>query len=265
MFFPEKMEYVEIISPLESAYFAIRKIAMSGILELLDLSKNSVVPDKRYTDTYLLCEECERSLRYFEEQLKKYKLMPEMIPLDSYINNPPNYNLSEIAEAIKETERQLHEKISIYEQLKKQKQFAKRKLELIRFFRPIMEREQNSMSQMNRSLSSSADTSKIELLTLDSQLIQNVTGFVPAESLMKLENTIYRVSRRNAVFNIGQVNASGLIPYSIFCSSETINMKVKKICECYDTAVFDFPSDTDSLASIENELTESLNQMAISN
>ena len=261
-FFPEKMEYVEIISPLESAYFAIRKIAMSGILELLDLSKNSVVPDKRYTDTYLLCEECERSLRYFEEQLKKYKLMPEMIPLDSYINNPPNYNLSEIAEAIKETERQLHEKISIYEQLKKQKQFAKRKLELIRFFRPIMEREQNSMSQMNRSLSSSADTSKIELLTLDSQLIQNVTGFVPAESLMKLENTIYRVSRRNAVFNIGQVNASGLIPYSIFCSSETINMKVKKICECYDTAVFDFPSDTDSLASIENELTESLNQMA---
>ena len=253
-FSPEPMEFVEIISPLDSAYYAIKQLSTAGIIELLDLTKHSEIPDKRYTEMYLICEESEKSLRYFEEQLTKFKMMPEKPDAMYYINNQPQYNINELSGIIKDTEKQLHEKISIQEQLKKQKITITQKLELLNFYKPLMENEQRSFKE--RDQSQSAYT--MELLSFDQNLLQNVTGFVQPEKLHKLESIIYRISRRNAIFNIGQINKKGLIPYCIFTSSETLNLKIKKICESYYNSVYDFPGDSDSIISMEYELNEDL-------
>ena len=63
IFFPERMDQIEMICPLESAYYALKGIAGFGSIELIDNNSDAHV-QKRHADSYIQCEEADRSLRF---------------------------------------------------------------------------------------------------------------------------------------------------------------------------------------------------------
>ena len=53
VFFPEKMQYVELIVPLESAYYVIKRLSKAEIIHLVDQNKGVNSINRRYIDDYM--------------------------------------------------------------------------------------------------------------------------------------------------------------------------------------------------------------------
>ena len=89
VFFPEEMEYVELIVPHESAYFAIKRLSKGNIIHLID--ENSKGTNKRYTDDFMRCEDADHCLRFIQTQLEQYELLspPLSLNMSSFFVNPP--------------------------------------------------------------------------------------------------------------------------------------------------------------------------------
>lgn len=260
IFFPEPMNYIEIISPLDSAYHCIKAIARLGNVQLLDKNENNIGMQKRYTDTYMQCEEAERSLRFIEMHLKNTTQDNGEIMLP----NPPKYhnykeyikdlNLIDILQEIQEADTLLHEKVSIYQQLVQQNRQRTKRLEALRFYRPIIEQESLGTDHVD------INENSMELSMLgDNSIVSSITGFVPIESLHRLMVTVYRVSRHSVIQHIGESDGT-CVAYSLFTSSSTILDKIRKIAESFSPDVFEFPSDLNSLHNEEQVLVQQIEQ-----
>ncbi|OHS99532.1 vacuolar proton translocating ATPase [Tritrichomonas foetus] len=261
IFFPEPMDYVEFVCPIDSAYNLIKELAKKSIVQIEDHSEGNYSTPKRYADTYMQCEEAERSLRFIEEQLRNAKkedgspMLPRAPDFQAYTRRHNNLDLSDLLHQISEDDNNLHSKVSIYQQLVAQLRQRKRKLQALEFYRPIVEQEH--IDQDRRT----SEASAVELSMLnETQIVSSVTGFVPVESLHRLLTTVYRVSRRNVIYHLGESDGF-FIPYVIFASSATVLTKIQKICESFSPDVFDFPGDPNTLQQLEDELKAEIQQM----
>lgn len=262
VFFPERMDFVKFVCPIESAYHLIKGIARSGIVQITDHNEGDVSAPRRHADTYMQCEEAERSLRFIEEQLKNNTdpsgkpFLPKKPTWDSVKNRPIDADLSEVLQHINEDNQSLREKVAIAQQMSTQLAQRRTKLQALNFYRPIVEKEH--IDQDRRT----SEASAVELSMLnETRIVSSVTGFVQAHNLHKMLTTIYRVSRRNVIYHLGNANANDDIPFTIFASSGTVLAKIKKVCESYSPNVFDFPGDSNALQQMQEELEAEIHQM----
>ena len=262
IFFPERMQYVELTSPIESAYHLIKEVAKKGIFQIEDHNKGNYSAAKRYADTYMQCEEAERSLRFIEDQLKSVKrkdgttMFPKAPPYGSYLHSTKSVDLSDVLQHIHDDDVNLRDKVSIFQQLQAQLKQRKMKLKALQFYRPIVEKEH--IEQERRT----SEVAAVELEMLNEvQIVTSVTGFCPSESVRKMLTVIYRVSRRNIIYHLGEATNNDMIPYVIFASSATVLSKIQKICESFSPDVFDFPGDSVALATMERQLVDDIEQM----
>lgn len=262
VFFPERMDFVKFVCPLESAYYLIKGIAKSGTVQLIDHNRGDVSTPKRHSDTYMQCEEAERSLRFIEEQLKINKdsdgksMLPAKPTMVEARANRNDFDLSELLQHISEDNQTLREKVQISQQMTTQLFQRKTKLQALIFYRPIVEKE-----HIDRERETSG-TAPIELSILDeTHIVSSVTGFVQGQKLHKMITMIYRVSRRNVVYHTGDANSNNEVPFTIFASSSLVLSKIKKICESFTSNVFDFPGDSASLQQMQEELEAEIRQM----
>ncbi|OHT02264.1 vacuolar proton translocating ATPase [Tritrichomonas foetus] len=253
VFFPEPMEFVEIVCPIEAAYNVIKKIAEKGTLEVIDINANNFSKPKRFADTFMLCEDAERCLRYIEIHLKSIEGMFPATPNKSQIPILINdLNLAQIAEYLNRADSELHEKINIYQQLQNQISVLRRKLQTLRFYRPIVEKSSSSIFQNSEQ--------SLELAMIDdSQMLLSVAGLAPTSKIQRLFRTVYRVSRRNAILHIGEADGD-LIPFAIFVSSSNLQQKVIKICESFTTHVYSFHTNDENLATLDAQIQSEIIQ-----
>lgn len=263
VFFPERMDFVKFVCPLESAYYLIKGIARSGNVQLIDHNDGSVTTPKRHADTYMQCEEAERSLRFIEEQLKNNKdangnpMLPKKPAWDYVEKHPINADLSEVLQNINEDNQALREKVAISQQMHTQLAQRRTKLQALNFYGPIVEKEHFDQEARTLDKSSSVELSMLN----ETRIVSSVTGFVQGENLHKMLTMIYRVSRRNVVFRTGEVNSKNEVPFTIFASSPTVLAKIKKVCESFSPSVFDFPGDSNALQQMKEELEAEIHQM----
>jgi len=258
VFFPEKMNRIEIVSPRQSAYYVIKTLAENGHVELEDFNSGSNSVNKRYTETYMECEEADRSLRYIEQHLKAYNKLPLSPTYVEFRNDLQRFNgmnRQEIFSQIHENDNQLHEKVTIYQQLVRQAHQRKMRLEAIKFFLPIIDEETNNREHLRQ------DSSAIELNILSaSNVILSITGFVPNDQVRRLITTACRATRRNVAYQTG-VTLGTVTPYTFFVSSPDMLSLLHKICESFGPDVFEFPSDVNKLEEIKRQLEQEIAQM----
>ena len=261
VFFPEPMNHISLVCSIESAYHLISQLALRGIIQIEDQNGGNYAAGKRYADTYMECEEAERSLRFIEDHLRHTidsngnPFIQKAPTMQEYLIGHNTMNLVDTLAAIKEADQQLHEKVDMYAQLRTQRVQRERQLMALRFYRPIVE---NDGLGRARRLS---DTSSIELSILnDNTMISSVTGFCPSDMLRKMMMTIYRVSRRNVIYHTGDP-IDEYTPFVVFVSSSMILQKVVKIAESFCPNVYEFSGDTSGLQRIEEGLVNEITQM----
>lgn len=254
-FFPEKMKFVEFACPATSAYHLVKELAAQGRVQLMDQHGEDLTQPKRHAETYMACEEAERSLAYIKQSLERE---------EGLMREPPEYaqcqqiiqamTLQEILQQIREADAALHEKMEISQDLTKTYWQKKKKLMCLRSFRETM-RDPTVEERANQS-----ETGALELSMLTEMGVTSVTGLVNVAYVRKLFQTVWRATRRNVVTQTGFAEGD-LISYTIILTSSSVLDKVQRICESFGPDVFVFRADPEELDQIDRELVEELNQI----
>jgi V-type H+-transporting ATPase subunit a len=256
-FFPEAMAHVEFAAPTDAAYHLVRELATEGNVELIDVHARNLSVQKRYSESYMQCEEADRSLGFLEQALRS---MPDALPpAPAFVVTQSQLNaltFADVIERIRSTDADVREKVRIYEELTQQQIVTRRKLQCLRFFMPLIERENDTRN----AIISAGGSDLLELSFLgETSLLQNLTGLVQTNRFMSLYKTIYRISRRNAIVHLGTA-VGDWVPYSVFLQSSTLTLKTKSVCQSYSPDVYEFPPALDALRGLEAELTATIEQ-----
>lgn len=258
-FFPERMAYVEIIAPVQSCYNIVKKIAERGTMQIIDLNETNIQTPRRHTDTYIMCEDANRCLNYIEKNLKLEEgLLPPPPPESNVSILINDLNLSQIAERLHQVDHDLKEKVQVYTDLKKQIRDDEYKLRCLQYFKPLVDQQQPIGLDASPE-DSTMNSLELSMINENSNLLLSVCGLSPTTKIQKLSRTVYRVSRRNAIFHIGEAT-DDMIPYAIFVSSPSLQQKVQKICESYSPYVYNFSSDSQNLYQLTQQIQEHLGQ-----
>jgi V-type H+-transporting ATPase subunit a len=257
VFFPEPMEYVQLLSPTDAAYYLIREIALDGQIELIDFHAGSLTAPKRYTENYILCEEADRCLSFLQQRLAEVEgLLPPPPPYQQVLQAIAGLTLTETVERIRGVDAELREKIRITQDLEQQQAQAARRLVCLRYFRPLIEHERTM-----RAVSPSASGTLELSLVAGAEMIQSVVGLVPAVRFSALRKSIYRLSRGNAIVHRGDSPGAN-VPYAVFLHSQTLLVKVKSVCQSFSPDVFEFQAEAGSLAELETQLSAQIEQQS---
>ena len=254
-FFPEKMKFLEFACPAPSAYYLVRELAEHGKVQLIDQHNGDFSQPKRHAETYMACEDAERSLAYIKQNLDKE---------DGLLGPPPTYDeakrgISEMAfqetlQEIKEADASLREKMEIYQNLCTAYWQKKKKLKCLRFFKDTMK------DQPEEEPPAESEAGALELSVINEMGIISVTGLVNTALLRKMFQTVWRATRRNVVTHSGVADGD-VVPYTIVLASSSVLEKVQKICESFGPDVFVFRADPDELGHMEQELCAEIRQM----
>jgi V-type H+-transporting ATPase subunit a len=257
IFFPERMDYIEMVCPLQSAYFAIKEIAQNGHIQLLDVNVGARSQEKRYTETYLQCEEATRSLSFMKTQLELAKKLQKPLNIDEAFEIPCDVPLQEFVEEIQEADAQLREKTSIYDRLKEQLKQQREKLALLRYYIPLLDQAE---SEPGSEKSDFVRSENVELQSFAS--LPSCTGYVSNESMMRLQNMILRVTRRNAFMHFGE-SLTDVTPFVVFAASSVALQKVVQIAQSFSKNVYQFPTSQDEIQSLQFQLETEISQTKI--
>ena len=227
IFFPERMDQIEMICPLESAYYALKGIAGFGSIELIDNNSDAHV-QKRHADSYIQCEEADRSLRFIGQYLKQIpakdgkSLLPPKIPIEDYKVKRADMNVNDVIQRIRRADSDLHEKITIYENMKTQQKKKVTELKALRFYRTVADSNQNQ-NTIDATGSHNESMSSVEMTILDDvdDVISSSTGFVQTSVVQKMMTMIFRASRKNVIYHLGEADGD-MTPFSVFTSSHAI-------------------------------------------
>ena len=70
----EDMTYVHMIVNEDAAHASVTELGRLGIIEFTDLNEGQTAFQRRYTAHLRLCDEVERSIRFFREQVERFGL-----------------------------------------------------------------------------------------------------------------------------------------------------------------------------------------------
>ena len=261
IFFPERMDYIEMVCPLQSAYYAIKEIAQNGHIQLTDTNTGNRSQEKRYTEIYLQCEEASRSLSYMKTQLELAKKLQRPMNVDEAFEISCEVPLQEFVQEIHEADDQLREKTSIYDRLKDQLKQQREKLALLRYYVPLLDQDEPEPgSEASDFVQSVKSEGTIELSSFAS--LPSCTGYVANESMMRLQNMILRVTRRNAIMHFGE-SLSDVTPFVVFATSTVALQKVIQIAQSFSKNVYQFPSSPEEIQSLQSQLETEISQTKV--
>ncbi|EAX97446.1 V-type ATPase 116kDa subunit family protein [Trichomonas vaginalis G3] len=259
VFFPEEMQHIQLVVPYESAGATIRLLAEKDLIHLIDENTGNDSVNKRYTESYIHCEEAERCLNFIGNQLEQYDLLPPPITLASFNEQAQNRDISEneLRQQIIEADTSLHERITRTQHLEAQLQTAEHTLAALRFYRPLLQERRNAI-QGGESDGERSSAFEMELIG-GSSFLFSITGVIDSSKLRRLLYTFYRISRGN-VFSSSDISTfdDQKSFFTIWFPTESILRKLMNIAQSYGAEVFEFPAEDSNLDKLENELTNQI-------
>ena len=272
-------------------FFLIGKF--SDFPYLFSLSLQQLNPDltpfqRRYVSYVKRCDELERKLRFFTGEIEKFEL--EMVSpgtVDSFVSAA----LSHGGDGSKKSGAQLLESLEVeiegYEsQLKELNNYSEKltteyneKVELQevlekarRFFMtdaPRLAVSEMTSGNNNSNQSGLLESDNAPRPDLDMRF-SSITGVVSTEEKVRFERMIFRATRGNCYVRFAPIQqpisdpeTGNLVEKSVFIifyKSESIELKLKKICDAFSAHRYSLP-DMDDAGSVDKMLTENAQEL----
>jgi V-type H+-transporting ATPase subunit a len=245
---------------------------------------------RRFVSYVKRCDELERKLRFFSGEIEKFEL--EMVSagnVDLFVNSPAL--VSGTGDGSKKSGAQLLESLEVeldgYDsQLRELNSYSEKltteyneKVELQevlekarRFF--MTDAPRLAVSELT---SGAADTYDSGLLESDNaprpdldMRFSSITGVVATEEKVRFERMIFRATRGNCYVRFAPIKQPITDPetgvlveksvFIIFYKSESIEMKLKRICDAFAAHRYSLP-DMDDSSSVDRMLTENAQEL----
>lgn len=258
VFFPEEMQHVQLVVPYESAGATIKLLADKDLIHLVDKNTGNDSVNKRYTESYIRCEEAERCLNFIGSQLETYDLLPQPLTRSLFQAQCANRDVSEqeLREQIIEANTNLRERITRTQHLEVQLSNAEHTLAALRFYKPLLHERKNQFQGESQTDQSSAF--EMELLT-GANFLFSITGIIETTKLRRLLYTFYRISRGNVLSQSDECTFDETKSFfTVWFPTESILRKLMSIAQSYGAEVFEFPAEDPNLDKLENELAQQI-------
>jgi len=292
----EPMEYISLIVNEDAAHDCLADLGRLGVIQFTDLNPDLTPFQRRYVSYVKRCDELERKLRFFSTEIDRFEL--DMHPagnVDVFLRVP---NVMPGAGATKQSSGQLLEslegELDGYEsQLRELNSYSEKltteyneKVELQevlekarRFFMTDAPRlavsELTTGGVHDTPGPSSNETNLLEAAdpngrpSLDMRF-SSITGVVTTEEKSRFERMIFRATRGNCYVRFAPIQQAITDPvngmlveksvFIIFYKSESIETKLKKICDAFSAHRYSLP-DMDDAPSVDRMLTENAQEL----
>ncbi|KAI7983423.1 V-type proton ATPase subunit a1 [Camellia lanceoleosa] len=245
----EKMVFILLIMPFESAQRAISYLGELGLLQFSDLNADKSPFQRTFVNQVKRCAEMSRKLRFFKDQIQKAGLMSSVHPVLQ-----PDVELEELELQLAERELELIEMNNNSEKLQ---QTYNELLE----FKMVLQKASDFVSSKSHAVAEErelddhvysndvyADTASLLEQEMQpgpsNQLgLRFISGIISKSKALRFELMLFRATKGNMLFNQAPTNEQILDPISTeVCSSrEQAKTKILKICEAFGANCYSAP------------------------
>ncbi|KAH9661033.1 V-type proton ATPase subunit a1 [Citrus sinensis] len=274
----EKMMFVQLIIPVESAQRAVSYLGELGLLQFRDLNSDKSPFQRTFVNQVKRCGEMSRKLRFFKEQINKAGLQSSVHPVSG-----PDLDLEELEIQLAEHEHELIETNSNSEKLR---QTYNELLE----FKMVLQKaggflvssnghavaEETELSENVYSMNDYADTAS--LLEQDIRAgpsnqsgLRFISGIICKSKVLRFERMLFRATRGNMLFNQAPADEEIMDPvtaemvektiFVVFFSGEQARTKILKICEAFGANCYPVSEDLTKQRQIIREVLSRLSEL----
>ncbi|OVA09925.1 ATPase [Macleaya cordata] len=274
----EKMTFVQLIFPVESAHRAVSYLGEIGLLQFKDLNDGKSPFQRTFVNQVKRCGEMSRKLRFFRDQISKAGLVPSVRP-----GMQPDIELEELEIRLSEHETELIEMNANSEKLQQTYN------ELLEFKMVLNKAGEFLVTAPNRSVAQERELDenvylKDEYVERASLLEQEmhpgpsnqaslrfISGIICKSKVLRFERMLFRATRGNMLFNQAAAEQDVLDPISaemvektvfvVFFSGEQAKTKILKICEAFGANCYPVPEDITKQRQITQEVLARLSEL----
>lgn len=282
----EPMEYISLIMNEDAAHDCLGDLGKLGVIQFTDLNPDLTPFQRRYVSYVRRCDELERKLRYFTSEIGKFNIECDSAgKVDDFLEATPIISSTSAEAPTGKVLESLEAELEGYEtQLKELNSYSEKltveyneKIELQevlekarRFF--ITDAPRLAVSELTSGQTPSNKTNLLEEEArpdLDMRF-SSITGVVSTEERTNFERMIFRATRGNCFVRFAPIKQPITDPetgqlteksvFIIFYKSDSIELKLKKICDAFQAHRYSLP-DMDDAESVDNMLTENAQEL----
>ncbi|KAI5666140.1 hypothetical protein M9H77_15993 [Catharanthus roseus] len=274
----EKMTFVQLIIPVESAHRAISYLGQLGLLQFRDLNADKSPFQRTFVNQVKRCAEMSRKLRFFKDQIHKAGLLPSPRPASQ-----PDLELEELEVQLGEHE---HELIEMNSNGEKLRQTYNELLEFKMVLQKasdflvssssnatVQEREMDENIYSNNNYADTASLLEQEMQPEPSNQsgVRFISGMICKSKVLTFERMLFRATRGNMFFNQATADDQIMDPLSnemvektvfvVFFSGEQARTKILKICDAFGANCYPVPEDIGKRSQITREVLSRLSEL----
>lgn len=271
----EKMTFVQLIIPVESAHRAVSYLGELGLLQFRDMNSDKSPFQRTFVNQVKRCAEMSRKLRFFKEQISKAGLISSARPVMQ-----PDLELEELEIQLAEHEHELIEMNSNSEKLRHSyNELLEFKMVLQKAGGFLVSNKSHSVTE-ERELDENiySNDSYVETASLleqemrpgrsDPSGLRFISGIICKSKVLRFERMLFRATRGNMLFNQAPADEWIMDPLStemvekmvfvVFFSGEQARTKIIKICEAFGASCYSVPEDVTKKRQITREVSSRL-------
>ncbi|KAK9280089.1 hypothetical protein L1049_013774 [Liquidambar formosana] len=274
----EKMTFVQLIIPVESAHRAISYLGELGLLQFRDLNADKSPFQRTFVNQVKRCGEMSRKLRFFKDQISKAGLGSSAQPVLQ-----PDIELEELEIQLAEHENELIEMNSNSEKLRQSYN------ELLEFKMVLQKASGFLVSSKSHAVGEERELDEnvysnddyVETASLLEQEMRPgpsnqsglrfISGIICKSKVLRFERILFRATRGNMLFNQAPADENIMDPVSsemvektvfvVFFSGEQAKTKILKICEAFGANCYPVPEDITKQRQITREVSSHLSEL----
>eukprot|EP00934_Nitzschia_sp_Nitz4_P008961 Nitzschia sp. Nitz4//scaffold21_size171442//20095//22959//NITZ4_002144-RA/size171442-snap-gene-0.66-mRNA-1//1//CDS//3329542360//8951//frame0 len=278
----EPMEYISIIINEDAAHDCLSDLGSLGVLQFTDLNPDLTPFQRRYVSFVKRCDDIERKIRFFNSEIGKFELEAASAgKVDSFLatgvaHSTGKPNKSSGAQLLESLESDLG---SYESQLRELNTFSEKltleyneKVEL----QEVLEKSRQLYNDAEaHRVGADAPTGAMATLLQESRpeldmRFSSITGVITSDERQRFERMVFRATRGNCYTRFADIEqpitdpkSGDLIEKSVFIvfyKSESIELKLKKICDAFGAHRYNVPSMEDA-QEVNNMLTENAQEL----
>lgn len=276
----EKMSFVQLIIPAESAHRAISYLGEVGLLQFRDLNADKSPFQRTFVNQVKRCGEMSRKLRFFKDQINKAGLLSSAHPVIE-----PDVELEELEVQLAEHEHELIEMNSNSEKLQKSyNELLEFKMVLQKAVGFLVSTNNHAVAEetelhenvySNDHYGDTASLLEQELRSVppNQSGLRFISGIIPRSKVLRFERMLFRATRGNMLFNQAPADEEIMDPVStemvektvfvVFFSGEQAKTKILKICEAFGANCYPVSEDITKQRQITREVLSRLSELEV--
>lgn len=259
------MQLVQLFVQIEAAHDTVDELGQLGVIQFRDLNPNVNAFHRSFVNEVKRCDEMERKVRFFEDQVVKEKGLNKILnSIENAATNSQGLNVDELEGRFDELEKELLT-------LNSNQQMLDRSLNELVELRHVLSADSVFFAQSAGAQLQDPDMRSP--LLADTQVeagnkavkLGYITGVITRAKVASFERVLWRATRGNLFMRQSDIGDPIKDPQSgemleknvfiIFFQGERLQAKIKKICESFGATLYPCPET-------ENERTELLQQVS---